>query len=73
MNVQVPSQDTNTRGRKVKSEVDRENGFDLFTLFVYFAQLSPSGGAFLAEMAGQLNWLNGRATNWVKWPGAKLA
>ena len=25
--------------------------------FVYFTQLLPSGGAFLAEMAGKLNWL----------------
>ena len=30
--------------------------------FVYFMQLSPSGGAFLAEMAGQQTGLNGRET-----------
>ena len=43
-----------------------DRGFDLFTLFVYFTQLLPSGGAFLAEVAGQENGrktiigLNGR-------------
>ena len=34
--------------------------------FVYFTQLSPSGGAYLAEMAGEqtgLHGLNGRAKN----------
>jgi len=30
--------------------------------FVYFTQLSPSGGAFLAEMAGQQIGLSGRET-----------
>ena len=35
-------------------------GFDLFTLFVYFTQLLPSGGTFLAEMTGQQTGLNGR-------------
>ena len=30
-----------------------DRGFDFFTLFVYLIQLAPSGGAFLAEMAGQ--------------------
>ena len=41
----------------------------LLTLFVYFTQLSPSGGAFLAEMAGQQTGLNGRET---KLAGEKL-
>ena len=39
-----------------------EQGFDLFTLFVYFIQLAPSRGAFLAEMAKQETGQNDRAT-----------
>ena len=40
-----------------------DRGFDLFTLFVYFTQLSPYiVGPFLAEMAGQQTGLNGRET-----------
>ena len=39
-----------------------DRGFDLFRLIVYFIQLSPSAGAFLAEMAGQQTELNGRET-----------
>ena len=39
-----------------------DRGFDLFRLIVYFIQLSPSGGAFLAEMVGQQTGLNCRET-----------
>ena len=34
--------------------------------FVYFTQLLPSGGAFLAEMAGQQIGLNGSAKKLVQ-------
>ena len=37
------------RGRFVRMG---DKGFDLFPLFVYFTQLSPSEGAFFATMAG---------------------
>ena len=37
-------------------------GTMLVYTFVYFTQLLPSGGAFLAEMAGQQIGLNGRET-----------
>ena len=46
-------------------------GFDLFILFVYFAQLLPSGGASLAEMAGQQTGLNGRETKLAWMAGRK--
>ena len=39
-----------------------DRGFDLITLFVYLTQLVPSGGTFLAEMAGKQIGLNGRET-----------
>ena len=35
-----------------------DRSIDLFTLFFYFTQLLPSGGTFLAEMAGQQTGLN---------------
>ena len=45
----------------------------LLTLFVYFTQLSPSGGAFLAEMAGQQTGLNGRETKLALMAGEKIS
>ena len=44
-------------------------GFDLFTLVVYFSLLSQSGGAFLAEMAGQQTGLNGWETKLARIAG----
>ena len=40
--------------------------------FVYFTQLLPSGGDFLAEMAGQQTGLNGRETKLARMAGQKI-
>ena len=50
-----------------------DHRFDLFTLFVYYKQSAPPGGAFLAEMAGQQTGQNGRKTKLAWMAGQNIS